>query len=124
MGNKPVIKSASTVSIVIEQYLRMLHHCGLPKSDIDLIHCGGRVMNELITQAPIRLTQFTGSSDVAESLAGLTRGKVRVEDAGFDWKVLGPDVGDIDYVAWVCDQVIDARPSGPLPSRSGLQNTT
>ena len=27
-----------------------------------------------------------------------------LEDAGFDWKVLGPDVADIDYVAWQCDQ--------------------
>lgn len=27
-----------------------------------------------------------------------------LEDAGFDWKVLGPDVGDVDYVAWQCDQ--------------------
>ena len=41
---------------------------------------------------------------MAESLAELTHGKVRVEDAGFDWKVLGPEVGDLDYVAWVCDQ--------------------
>lgn len=28
-----------------------------------------------------------------------------LEDAGFDWKVLGPDVRDMDYVAWQCDQV-------------------
>lgn len=27
-----------------------------------------------------------------------------LEDAGFDWKVLGPDVSDLDYVAWQCDQ--------------------
>ena len=27
--------------------MRMLHHCGLPASDIDFIHCGGRVMNEV-----------------------------------------------------------------------------
>ena len=33
-----------------------------------------------------------------------THGKVRIEDAGFDWKILGPDVGDVDYVAWQCDQ--------------------
>ena len=30
--------------------------------------------------------------------------QVKVEDAGFDWKILGPDVGDEEYVAWVCDQ--------------------
>lgn len=27
-----------------------------------------------------------------------------LEDAGFDWKILGPDVSDIDYVAWQSDQ--------------------
>jgi len=30
-------------------------------------------------------------------------GKVKIEDAGFDWKILGPDVEDVDYVAWQCD---------------------
>jgi 1-pyrroline-5-carboxylate dehydrogenase len=50
------------------------------------------------------LTQFTGSSKVGELLSKATNGKVRLEDAGFDWKIIGPDVGDIDYVAWQCDQ--------------------
>lgn len=27
-----------------------------------------------------------------------------MEDAGFDWKVLGPDVSNVDYVAWTSDQ--------------------
>lgn len=26
--------------------------------------------------------------------------QVYLEDAGFDWKILGPDVQDFDYVAW------------------------
>jgi len=30
--------------------------------------------------------------------------QVFLEDAGFDWKVLGPDVAEPDYVAWQCDQ--------------------
>lgn len=50
------------------------------------------------------MIQFTGSSKVAEHLAKLTNGKVRIEDAGFDWKILGPDVFSEDYVAWQCDQ--------------------
>ena len=31
---------------------------------------------------------------------------VRLEDAGFDWKVLGPDYDTnwLDYVAWQCDE--------------------
>lgn len=27
-----------------------------------------------------------------------------LEDAGFDWKILGPNVSDEAYVAWQCDQ--------------------
>ena len=30
--------------------------------------------------------------------------QVFLEDAGFDWKILGPDVQNVDYVAWQCDQ--------------------
>lgn len=30
--------------------------------------------------------------------------QVFLEDAGFDWKILGPDVSNEEYVAWVCDQ--------------------
>lgn len=39
-----------------------------------------------------RVLQFTGSGRVAEHLSEITRGKVKIEDAGFDWKILGPDV--------------------------------
>ncbi len=38
------------------------------------------------------------------STAGVPGGRGFLEDAGFDWKVLGPDVRDVDYVAWQCDQ--------------------
>lgn len=61
-------------------------------------------MGELLTQAPFRVTQFTGSSVTAEMLALDLKGKIKVEDAGFDWKIMGPDVMDFDYVAWQCDQ--------------------
>jgi hypothetical protein len=33
------------------------------------------------------MTLFTGSGKVAEQLAVALRGKVKLEDAGFDWKV-------------------------------------
>eukprot|EP01023_Acetabularia_acetabulum_P005622 TRINITY_DN12301_c0_g1_i1.p1 TRINITY_DN12301_c0_g1~~TRINITY_DN12301_c0_g1_i1.p1 ORF type:complete len:318 (-),score=71.58 TRINITY_DN12301_c0_g1_i1:1072-2025(-) len=51
-----------------------------------------------------RNTLFTGSQRVAEKIAADMNGKVRLEDAGFDWKILGPDVSDIDFVAYQCDQ--------------------
>lgn len=104
MGNKPLVKVDSKVSLCIEQFIRMLHYCGMPKTDLDLIHCLGPEMESILKRADVRMTQFTGSSGVAERLSRSLAGKVKIEDAGFDWKILGPDVEDVDYVAWQCDQ--------------------
>eukprot|EP00568_Trieres_chinensis_P009203 CAMPEP_0183304316 /NCGR_PEP_ID=MMETSP0160_2-20130417/9441_1 /TAXON_ID=2839 ORGANISM="Odontella Sinensis, Strain Grunow 1884" /NCGR_SAMPLE_ID=MMETSP0160_2 /ASSEMBLY_ACC=CAM_ASM_000250 /LENGTH=524 /DNA_ID=CAMNT_0025467343 /DNA_START=53 /DNA_END=1624 /DNA_ORIENTATION=- len=104
MGNKPVLKPTEKCTIVMEQFIRLLHHCGMPMDDCDFLNCEGPVAGELLSRAPVRMTQFTGSTRVAELLSTQTRGKVKIEDAGFDWKILGPDVSDVDYVAWQCDQ--------------------
>ena len=108
MGNRPLVKVDSKVSAVFEQFIRLLIHCGLDPNDLDYIHCRGKKMGEIIAEASstIRLVQFTGSSTVAESVAAQMRGKVRLEDAGFDWKIIGPDfdAGWLDYVAWQCDE--------------------
>lgn len=108
MGNRPLVKVDSKVSVVFEQFLRMLIHCGLSPQDIDLIHCRGEKMGELISRAAdqIRLVQFTGSSTVAENVAETVNGRVRLEDAGFDWKIIGPDFDTqwLDYVAWQSDE--------------------
>ena len=108
MGNRPLVKVDSKVSAVFEQFVRLLIHCGLPASDLDLVHCRGSRMGELIAAAKddIGMVQFTGSSEVAERLAATVNGRVRLEDAGFDWKLIGPDYRPewLDYVAWQCDQ--------------------
>lgn len=104
MGNKPVLKPSEQVSVVMEQFLLLLQHCGMEKTDVDFLNCKGPVAQKIITDTPVRVTQFTGSSKVGELLSKATNGKVKLEDAGFDWKILGPDVGNLDYVAWQCDQ--------------------
>uniref|UniRef100_A0A803PJF9 Aldehyde dehydrogenase domain-containing protein n=2 Tax=Cannabis sativa TaxID=3483 RepID=A0A803PJF9_CANSA len=104
MGNKPLLKVDSKVSIVMDQLLRLLHYCGLPEGDVDFINSDGKTMNKLLLEANPRMTLFTGSSRVADKLAADLKGRVKLEDAGFDWKILGPDVQEEDYVAWVCDQ--------------------
>lgn len=104
MGNKPLLKVDSKVSIVMEQMLRLLHQCGMPLRDVDFVNCDGSTMNKLLLEGDPRMTLFTGSSRVAEKLAVDLKGRVKLEDAGFDWKILGPDVQEVDYVAWVCDQ--------------------
>lgn len=36
------------------------------------------------------MTLFTGSQQVADKLTADMKGRVKLEDAGFDWKILGP----------------------------------
>ncbi|KAF5476962.1 hypothetical protein F2P56_003647 [Juglans regia] len=104
MGNKPILKVDSKVSIVMEQMMRLLHYCGLPVDDVDFINSDGKTMNKILLEANPRMTLFTGSSRVADKLAVDLKGRIKLEDAGFDWKILGPDVQEEDYVAWICDQ--------------------
>ena len=60
-------------------FVRMLHHCGMPKEDVDLIHGNGKVVGEILNKAGVRNTLFTGSSKVAEILAVQLKGKVCVQ---------------------------------------------
>ncbi len=48
MGNRPLVKVDSKVSVVFEQFLRLLIEAGLPPEDVDLIHCRGEVMGKLL----------------------------------------------------------------------------
>ena len=103
-GNKPFIKVDSKVSLVFEQFIRFLSFCGTPLEDLTMIHCDGTNMEKIIKMTNFRMVQFTGSSKIANHLSELLKGRIKIEDAGFDWKLLGPDVNEIDYVAYVSDQ--------------------
>ncbi len=70
----------------------MLHYCGLPKEDVDFLYADGSVMQKILLKGEVRNTLFTGSSKVGEQLAKALNGKIKLEDGGYDWKVLGPDV--------------------------------
>jgi len=92
MGNKPLVKPDTRCSFPFEEWVRMLHYCGLPKEDMDLIHADGPVMEKILMKGNVQNTCFTGSTVIAEHLTKKLEGKVRLEDGGFDWKILGPDV--------------------------------
>ncbi|KAJ1433135.1 Aldehyde/histidinol dehydrogenase [Ochromonadaceae sp. CCMP2298] len=120
MGNKVCLKADSRVAAVMEQALRLLHHCGMPMQDVDFINSDGPTMHKLLMRAEPRMTQFTGSSKVAELLARDLHGKIKLEDAGWDWKVLGPDVSDVEYVAYVSDQDAYAYSGQKCSAQSAL----
>ncbi|CDJ43534.1 aldehyde dehydrogenase, putative, partial [Eimeria tenella] len=108
-GNKPVVKAESRQGLPLEQFFRFLHYCGMPLEDADLISARGPVMSELLRRSPIRLLQFTGSTSVARELSLLLQGRVRIEDGGFNFKVLGKDINPSEqqtlaYVAWQADE--------------------
>ena len=96
MGNKVLVKGDSKVSSVIEQFIRLLVFCGLPATDIDLIHTDGPSMEKLLRMTDFKMTQFTGSAKIANHLAVVLKGKIKIEDAGYDWKILGPDVTNFE----------------------------
>jgi 1-pyrroline-5-carboxylate dehydrogenase len=106
MGNQPLAKVDWKVMLCMEQFVRMLHHVGLPKDDLDLLYSDGPVMNHVMVEGDSRMCLFTGSQVVADKLAVDLKGKIKLEDAGFDWKILGPDGpgNELDFVAWQCDQ--------------------
>lgn len=104
MGNMPTTHVDWKVQLCMEQWVRMLHHCGLPTTDINLIYTLGPVMNEVLVRGNARMLLFTGSQRVAEKLCLDLKGKVKLEDAGFDWKILGPDPSEVEFVAYQSDQ--------------------
>lgn len=90
VGNVPVVKPESKTALPLEQFLRLMQFCGYPNNVINLILCRGDVMSNLLASTPFRMTQFTGSSAVAQKLIQVTNGQIKIEDSGFNWKVLGP----------------------------------
>eukprot|EP00933_Yihiella_yeosuensis_P053074 TRINITY_DN51249_c0_g1_i1.p1 TRINITY_DN51249_c0_g1~~TRINITY_DN51249_c0_g1_i1.p1 ORF type:complete len:565 (+),score=136.92 TRINITY_DN51249_c0_g1_i1:106-1800(+) len=106
MGNRPVVKVDEKVAIVMEQFVRLAIECGMPPEDLDYLYSNGKVCNEVLKEGDCRMTLFTGSQAVAEHLVVDLNGRVKLEDAGFDWKIIGPDVckKHFEFIAWQCDQ--------------------
>ena len=103
MGNKPLLKVDSRVSIVMDSMLKLMHDNGLPENNVDFIHCNGKVMEHLLLQSKPRMTQFTGSTKIAEKLSKALHGKVRIEGGGMDWKIVGKNQGlDSGKVYEIC----------------------
>ena len=96
MGNKPILKVDSRVSLVMDSIVKLLHSNGLPKQDVDMIHCDGVTMQNLLLNSKIRMTQFTGSSKIAEFLSRKLNGRIKIEGGGFDWKIIG-DSNDLHH---------------------------
>lgn len=54
MGNKVLIKPDLRVAFPMEQFVRYLHYCGLPKEDVDFLYDKGEVMEHILVKTPMR----------------------------------------------------------------------
>lgn len=88
MGNKPMLHVDMKVAQVMDYFIDLLLEAGMPKDDLIFINGNGNVINEFLVKTQPKNTLFTGSSIIAEKLAVELHGKVRLEDGGFDWKIL------------------------------------
>lgn len=48
MGNKVLVKPDIKTALPLEQFIRLLHYCGLPREDLDFIYCDGPVMEHIL----------------------------------------------------------------------------
>jgi 1-pyrroline-5-carboxylate dehydrogenase len=53
MGNKVLVKPDTRTAMPLEQFIRLLHHCGLPKNDLGLLYAEGDVTEEVLTKSRI-----------------------------------------------------------------------
>lgn len=87
----------------MEHFLRLLEHCGAYTDSFDMVHCQGSDMEKILLNNKdiIRQVHFTGSSRIANHISSIMDGKVRFEDSGFNWKLIGPDYkeSEMDFVA-------------------------
>jgi 1-pyrroline-5-carboxylate dehydrogenase len=56
MGNKVLLKPDMRTSFPVEQFIRLLHYCGMPKEDVNLLHANGEVTEAILKKTPMRQT--------------------------------------------------------------------
>jgi 1-pyrroline-5-carboxylate dehydrogenase len=53
MGNKVLVKPDVRTGMALEQFIRLLHHCGLPKTDLSLLYSDGAAAEHILKKAPV-----------------------------------------------------------------------
>ncbi len=88
MGNRPMLHVDIKVSQVMDYFIDLLLEAGMPQEDLLFINGCGKVINDFLLASQPRNTLFTGSTHIAEKLLTDLMGRVKIEDGGFDWKII------------------------------------
>ena len=54
MGNKVLLKPDAKVAFPAEQFLRLLHYCGMPKEDCSFLYADGPAIEHVLKKTPMR----------------------------------------------------------------------
>ena len=54
----------------------------------------GGEFERFFSMVDIRMAQFIGSSKEAERLGQALRREIKIEDSGYDWKLIGPNASE------------------------------
>lgn len=105
-GNFAVMKPDSRCSLVIEAFVKLMLRAGMDPQSMALLHGNRKSVEGFMKESAelFRMTQFTGSSAVAEKLSKQTHGKIRLEDSGFNWIIADNTVANIEQFASQIDQ--------------------
>lgn len=97
MGNRPTLHVDPRVVVVMERFLRDLHEVGgLDKRKVNLLNGYPQIINNFLKRHQPEMTCFTGSSEVADKLTKDLNGKIKIEDAGFNWKIVDKPMNQIN----------------------------
>lgn len=105
-GNMAVLKPDNRCGIAIEALVKLLLYAGMPPESMILMHNNRQNSSNFVKKAAesLRLIQFTGSSKIANELALITKGKVRMEDSGYNWMILDEKLDNVDHTIRQIDQ--------------------
>jgi 1-pyrroline-5-carboxylate dehydrogenase len=54
MGNQVLVKPDLKTAMPLEQFIRLLHHCGLPKEDLSLLYADGKETEHVLIKGDAR----------------------------------------------------------------------
>ena len=106
MGNRPLVHVDYKVSVVMEHFINLMLDCGLCKDDFVFINGYGRNIEKHVLDYRPNMTLFTGSTIISDHLSKLLNGKIKVEDGGFNWKIIDKNIDEkyFDMIATTCDK--------------------
>lgn len=109
MGNKPTLHVDPKVSLVMYEFIKLLIECGMSRNDVNFLNGQGDMINSFLLKQNPYNTQFTGSAKVANKLSIDLKGKIKIEDAGFNWKIVADEPNslhknDIETILDRCDK--------------------